>query len=358
MSHLQLVDVSKRYGAVQAVRGASLEVRAGEFVSLLGPSGSGKTTTLMMIAGFEEPTEGSILLAGRQIEHVPPNQRDIGMVFQSYALFPHLSIADNVAFPLKVRRRPRAAIADAVARTLALVGLSDKADRLPRQLSGGQQQRVALARALVYEPKLLLLDEPLSALDKNLREQMQIELRRVHRQVGITTLYVTHDQTEAMTLSDRIVVFNGGRIEQTGAPLDVYDRPVSRFAATFVGDSNILDGRIGDDPAELMLPCGTRLRSPHPLPADPAGEASLLVRPEHIHLGEPPASLPANSLTVQVNSVLNMGSSLLIIGQHRGSDLRIRSALSARNAVDEGTLLPVWWEPTNSWPIPAAPAAQ
>lgn len=207
-------------------------------------------------------------------------------------------------------------------------------------------------RALVYEPKLLLLDEPLSALDNNLRKQMQIELRRVHRQVGNTTLSVTHDQTEAMTLSDRIVVFNCGRIEQTGAPLDVYNRPMSRFAATFVGDSNILDGRIGDDPAELMLPCGTRVRSPHSLPADHAGGASLLVRPEQIHVGEPSPSVTANSLTVQVSSVLNRGSSILIIGQHRGSDLRIRSAPSAGNAVAEDAMLPAWWESGNSWPIP------
>ena len=356
MSHLQLIDVTKRYGAVQAVIGASLDVQAGEFVSLLGPSGSGKTTTLMMIAGFEEPSEGSILLAGQRVEHVPPNLRDIGMVFQNYALFPHLTIADNVAFPLKVRRRPRAEITAAVRRVLALVGLADKADRLPRQLSGGQQQRVALARALVYEPKLLLLDEPLSALDKNLREQMQIELRRIHRTVGITTLYVTHDQTEAMTLSDRIVVFNRGRIEQVGAPLDVYARPVSRFAATFIGDSNILDGRIGSAPTELVIADGTRVHAPHPLPANGSGEASMLVRPEDIHLGPPPDGFPANTLTIQVTSILNMGSGVLIIAQHQGNEVRIRSALSALGMAGEGASLPVWWAPESSWPIPSAAA--
>jgi putative spermidine/putrescine transport system ATP-binding protein len=274
------------------------------------------------------------------------------MVFQSYALFPHLSIADNVAFPLKVRRRPRAEVAAAVRRTLTLVGLSDKADQLPRQLSGGQQQRVALARALVYEPKLLLLDEPLSALDKSLREQMQIELRRVHRQVGITTLYVTHDQTEAITLSDRIVVFNGGRIEQIGAPLDVYARPASRFAAAFVGDSNILDGRIGDAPVELIIADGIRIQAPHPLAADSTGRASLLVRPEHIQVGGPPDGSQANALTVRVTSVLNVGSGMVIITEYAGGELRIRSPLSSAAMPHEGASLPVWWAPENSWPIP------
>jgi putative spermidine/putrescine transport system ATP-binding protein len=288
---------------------------------------------------------------------VPPNRRDIGMVFQSYALFPHLSIAENVAFPLKVRGRPRAETGIAVRRALALVGLSDKADRLPRQLSGGQQQRVALARALVYEPKLLLLDEPLSALDKNLREQMQIELRRVHRTVGITTLYVTHDQTEAMTLSDRVVVFNGGRIEQVGAPLDVYARPVSRFAATFVGDSSILDGHVGAAPTDLVMAEGARVRSPHPLLAGTDGAASLLVRPEHIHLGPPPAGLAHNALTVRVTGVLNVGSGLLVVAQHGDCEIRIRCAVAEREAAVEGSLVPVWWAPEHSWPIPPAAAS-
>jgi putative spermidine/putrescine transport system ATP-binding protein len=352
MSHLHLVDVSKRYGGVQAVIGASLEVQAGEFVSLLGPSGSGKTTTLMMIAGFEEPSSGSILLAGKHVEHVPPNQRDIGMVFQNYALFPHLTIAENVAFPLRVRRRPKHEVTAAIGRALALVGLSDKADRLPKQLSGGQQQRVALARALVYEPKLLLLDEPLSALDKNLREQMQIELRRIHRQVGITTLYVTHDQTEAMTLSDRIVVFNRGRIEQVGAPLEIYGRPASRFAASFIGDSNILEGRVGEAPTELRGGDGLRVLAGNPILPDGQGEACVLVRPEDIELGEPPDGRPANRLTVQVTSVLNMGAGILILAQHGGREIRIRSATSALSAAREGAPLPVWWAPEKSWPIP------
>ncbi|TSH93465.1 ABC transporter ATP-binding protein [Verticiella sediminum] len=351
---MQLVGVSKRYGTVQAVIDAVLDVQDGEFISLLGPSGSGKTSTLMMIAGFEEPTEGSILLGGRHVEHVPPNQRDIGMVFQNYALFPHLTIAENVAFPLKVRRRPAASIDAEVRRVLALVGLADKAGRLPKQLSGGQQQRVALARALVYEPKLLLLDEPLSALDKNLREQMQIELRRIHRQVGITTLYVTHDQSEAMTLSDRIVVFNRGRIEQVGTPLDVYARPASRFAATFIGDSNIFDGRVGAAPDELLADGGLQIRASHQLLADKAGGACVLVRPEDMHIGQPPEGQAANTLTAQVGSVLNLGSAALIIAQHAGQELRIRASVSALADAAEGSRIPLWWRPECSWPVPPA----
>ncbi len=352
MSHLHLRQVSKRFGAVQAVIDATLQVQAGEFVSLLGPSGSGKTTTLMMIAGFEEPTAGSIELAGRQVEHVPPNQRDIGMVFQNYALFPHLSIAANIAFPLKVRGRPRAETEAAVRGALALVGLEEMATRLPRQLSGGQQQRVALARALVYQPKLLLLDEPLSALDKNLREQMQIELRRIHRQVGITTLYVTHDQAEAMTLSDRIVVFNRGRIEQVGAPLEVYARPATRFAAGFIGDSTILDGTASTAPTELRLPDGTTLHTAQPLHTNATGAASLLIRPEDFHLGEPPAG--ANALPVQVLSVLNLGPHLLLIGQHAGREIRIRTPVSPAALASEGSTITAWWLPAKSWPIPPA----
>ncbi|WP_454719583.1 MULTISPECIES: ABC transporter ATP-binding protein [Cupriavidus] len=354
MSHLQLVGVSKRYGAVQAVIDAALEVQDGEFVSLLGPSGSGKTSTLMMIAGFEEPSEGSILLGGQHVENVPSNRRDIGMVFQSYALFPHLSIAENVAFPLKVRRRPAAETDAAVRRVLALVGLADKADRKPKQLSGGQQQRVALARALVYEPKLLLLDEPLSALDKNMREQMQIELRRIHQQVGITTLYVTHDQSEAMTLSDRIVVFNHGRIEQVGTPLDVYAHPVSRFAATFIGDSNIFDGRPGASAGELLAEGGLTIRAARPLAADRSGQACLLVRPEDIHIGQPPEGAVANTLVARVSSVLNMGSGLLVIARHGGRELRVRAPVSALAAAGEGASIPLWWTPESTWPIPPA----
>jgi putative spermidine/putrescine transport system ATP-binding protein len=205
---LELLNLHKNYGPVQAVGDVSLAIAAGEFVTLLGPSGSGKTTTLSMIAGLTEPTSGSILLDGRPLDPLPPYRRDIGVVFQDYALFPHMTVARNVAFPLEMRRKPRAEVSRSVARALAQVGLSQYGERYPRQLSGGQQQRVALARAMVFEPRLLLMDEPLGALDRKLREQMQVEIMRLHRELGVSIVYVTHDQDEALMMSDRIAVFN------------------------------------------------------------------------------------------------------------------------------------------------------
>src|SRR5215813_3667788 len=230
-------------GGTNAVDDVSLDVGRGEFVTLLGPSGSGKTTTLLMIAGFESPTSGVIELDGHDLVRSKPYERNIGMVFQNYALFPHMTAAKNVVFPLKMRRFPRRDIEARAQRMLELVGLRRFADRYPRELSGGQQQRVALARGLVFNPDVLLLDEPLGALDKNLREQMQVEIKRIHREVGITMVYVTHDHTEAMTMSDRVAVFRDGRIEQLGSPLAVYDRPANRFVAEFIGDSNFFAGR-------------------------------------------------------------------------------------------------------------------
>ncbi len=229
--------------------GVDLQIRKGEFVTLLGPSGSGKTTTLSMIAGFEAPSEGDISINGRSLVSAPVHQRNIGVVFQNYALFPHMTAQENVAFPLRMRKLNAKDAMDRAKRALASVGLSGHLEKLPTQMSGGQQQRVALARALVFEPDVLLLDEPLSALDKNLREQMQLEIKRLHTELGMTTLFVTHDQSEAMAMSDRIAVFNRGKIEQFDAPLTVYDRPATRFVATFIGDSNLFDVVI-DDPAE------------------------------------------------------------------------------------------------------------
>jgi len=232
--------VSKQYPGSDhpAVDRVSFEIRQGEFLTLLGPSGSGKTTSLMMLAGFEAVSSGAILLDGQPIERLPAHQRGMGVVFQSYSLFPHLSVAENVAFPLKVRKRPAPEIAERVARALDRVHLRDFAGRRPQQLSGGQQQRVALARALVFEPRLVLMDEPLAALDKRLREELQLEIRRLHREVGVTMVFVTHDQGEAMTLSDRVAVFNRGRIEQLDAPHVLYDRPANPFVASFLGDNN------------------------------------------------------------------------------------------------------------------------
>jgi mannopine transport system ATP-binding protein len=239
---ITFANISKRYGAVVAIDGVSIEVEAGEFVSLLGPSGSGKTTMLMMLAGFEQPSEGQMKIGERDVTHVPPNRRDIGVVFQRYALFPHLTVGQNIGFPLKMRNLPKAEIRRRVADALGLVRLEGYEARLPNQLSGGQQQRVAVARALVFNPSVLLMDEPLGALDKKLRTHMQAEIRRIQRSVGVTMIYVTHDQDEAFTMSDRVAVIHEGRLAQIGSPIDLYRAPATPFVADFVGQMNFLDG--------------------------------------------------------------------------------------------------------------------
>ena len=242
--NLDIQKVKKVYGGVTAVDEASLTVQRGEFLTLLGPSGSGKTTLLMMIAGFVQPDSGSIFLNAQPIGHLPPERRNFGMVFQGYALFPHLTVFENVAFPLKVRNRSRHEIEQKVRATLELVQLSSQAERLPRQISGGQQQRVALARAMVFTPHLLLLDEPLSALDKMLRAELQEELKRLHQRVGLTFIYVTHDQDEALSMSDRVAVMRDGKLIQCGSPTELYEEPKTTFVANFLGKSNFLRGRV------------------------------------------------------------------------------------------------------------------
>ncbi|HEY8611489.1 MAG TPA: ABC transporter ATP-binding protein [Roseomonas sp.] len=279
---LSLQGVGKRYGDFNAVQGASLEVASGQFLTLLGPSGSGKTTILMMIAGFVEPTSGRILLDGRDITSLPPERRDFGMVFQGYALFPHMTVAENVAFPLRVRHLGRADRDAKVRATLDLVQLDRFADRRPSQLSGGQQQRVALARALVFDPALLLLDEPLSALDKKLRAELQDELKALHRRVGRTFINVTHDQEEALSLSDRIAILNHGHIVQIGSPEALYERPATRFVADFLGKSNFIEGVAEGDSGGISLQRGaSRVLARGTVPA---GRALLSLRPEKIVL--------------------------------------------------------------------------
>ena len=273
---LALRALTRRYPNFTAVDGIDLDVASGEFLTLLGPSGSGKTTTLMMIAGFTPPSHGDILLDDRSVVALAPERRNMGVVFQNYALFPHMTVAENVAFPLRMRNQPKPVIAEKVAAALRLVQLETLGERLPRQLSGGQQQRIALARALVFNPDLLLMDEPLGALDKNLREQMQFELKRLHGELGVTILYVTHDQEEALTMSDRIALMNKGAIAQVGTAEDLYERPTSRFVAEFIGESNVIEGHT-TEPGEFVAKGGVRF----PLPRVPDRHATLMVvRPE------------------------------------------------------------------------------
>jgi iron(III) transport system ATP-binding protein len=274
-------------GEVMAVDHVFIEIERGELVTLLGPSGCGKTTTLRLIAGFEFPTQGTISLDGQVINDTPPHKRDMSMVFQSYAIFPHLSVYENMAYGLKVQRLPKDEVRERVAKAMALVELTGLENRAPNQLSGGQQQRVALARALVMEPKVLLMDEPLSNLDAKLREQMRTEIRRIQKRLGITSVYVTHDQVEAMTLSDRVVVMNEGRIEQIGSPTEIYRRPQTRFVADFIGQANFVDGVVrGRHDGQLALEAlGTTLTVPAPGGEFQVGQmATLVVRPEMVKL--------------------------------------------------------------------------
>ncbi|MBP0496127.1 ABC transporter ATP-binding protein [Pararoseomonas indoligenes] len=286
---LELRGIRKHYGRHAAVDDVSLKLRHGEFLTFLGPSGSGKTTTLMMVAGLQQPDSGQIILAGKPVDRLPPYKRDIGMVFQHYALFPHMTVRRNVAFPLEMRGTPRAEAERMVTAALAMVGLPDHGDRLPRQLSGGQQQRVALARAMVYRPALLLMDEPLGALDKALREGLQLEIKRLHREQRMSVLYVTHDQSEALTMSDRIAVFDGGRIQQIGTPSDLYERPATRFVAGFVGETNFVPaellGREGE--ARRALVAGVPMPVSARFLAAPGTPAVLAIRPERLRLSAP-----------------------------------------------------------------------
>ncbi|MBD3894464.1 ABC transporter ATP-binding protein [Halomonas sp. ML-15] len=311
----RFTNVQKSYDGVElVVKDFNLDIRKGEFVTLLGPSGSGKTTCLMMMAGFETPTHGEILLKGEPISGLPPHKRGIGMVFQNYALFPHMTVAENLAFPLEVRHLSKAQTKEKVARALAMVRLEEFGDRRPAQLSGGQQQRVALARALVFEPELVLMDEPLGALDKNLREEMQYEIKRIHASLGVTMIYVTHDQTEALTMSDRIAVFNDGVVQQLASPDELYERPENAFVAYFIGENNRLLGevseRVGDD-------CKVRLDSGDTVIAKPVAvggvgsRTTLSLRPERVSILHGDAAEQFdNQFTATVQEVIYLGDHL------------------------------------------------
>jgi spermidine/putrescine transport system ATP-binding protein len=318
LAAIELVGVEKGFTGgghdVRAVDEVNLRIAEGEFFSLLGPSGCGKTTTLRMIAGFEEPTSGQILLHGRDMVGVPPFRRDVNMVFQQYALFPHMDVFENVAFGLRRKKVDRNEIRRRVTEALALVELEGREKRKPRQLSGGQQQRVALARALVNRPRALLLDEPLGALDLKLRQAMQLELKRIQREVGITFVYVTHDQEEALTMSDRLVVMNAGRIEQLGSPRELYEHPATRFVANFIGTSNVLTGRLerkGDGWALAGLGPDQRVLVADAGQASDGQDVELAIRPEKIVLRteqDPPPS-DRSALRVRVDEVVYLGTS-------------------------------------------------
>jgi spermidine/putrescine ABC transporter ATP-binding subunit len=301
---VELQGCTRAYGSVRAVEALDLAVLEGEFLSLLGPSGCGKTTTLNLIAGFVEPTAGRILIDGEDVTGRPPHLRGLGVVFQSYALFPHLSVFENVAFGLRERKVPTAEITQRVGEALALVRLEGRERQRPAQLSGGMQQRVALARALVYRPRVVLLDEPLAALDKRLREEMRLELRTIQRSIGITTIFVTHDQAEALGLSDRIAVMRAGRIEQLGAPREIYERPATRFVADFIGASTVLRGRaVAADRVEVAPGAILQVAAPRALVA--GAEVDLAIRPERVRLASAPG---ANVVEVRIEGLVYQGA--------------------------------------------------
>ena len=351
---LRLTGISKSYGSFKALQPTDLDVKAGEFLTLLGPSGSGKTTLLNLTAGYIEPTSGGIRIGERDVTHVPARHRNIGMVFQNYALFPHMSVGENVAYGLSVRRLPKPDIIRRVAGILELMRLDGFADRPVQQLSGGQQQRVALARALVIEPDVLLMDEPLGALDKQLRRSVQLELRRLHQKLGRTTIYVTHDQEEALVLSDRIAVMDSGRIQQLGTVDDLYDRPVNAFVAGFIGESNLLPVRVlsaSGGKASVDVEAFRRTIAVDAAPGTAAGEpARLLIRPEHVELGSDGDGVAAEIVEV------------IYLGELTQLTLRLESGqtLAARQITDRtlqaGARVHVSWKPGHVRAVPHSPS--
>lgn len=348
-THISLSGVTKDYGLARpAVADVDLEIEGGEFVSFLGPSGSGKTTTLNMIAGLETVTRGTVSLDGVDVSHLPAYKRNLGMLFQNYALFPHMTVAQNVAYPLRERKVGKAEIAQRVAAVLELVQLTGREAALPKQLSGGQQQRVALARSIVFNPRALLLDEPLGALDKNLRAALQLELRRIHREVGSTFVFVTHDQEEAMTLSDRIVLFREGGVEQVGTPEDLYQRPNTLFAARFLGDSNTF--RVVPQSDGSVAYGDTRwTTTPESLaPGAANGQAAyVVVRPEHMQLAQGdrrPDGMP--SVRVQVQDVEYVGSFQRVVARSTDRDELITAKLDPGSVTPQvGAEVDLWWRP-------------
>jgi spermidine/putrescine transport system ATP-binding protein len=360
---IDLAGVAKEFHArgevVTAVSDIDLQIAEGEFFSLLGPSGCGKTTTMRMIAGFEEPTRGAIQLHGQDVTDIPPNKRDVNMVFQSYALFPHMNVSENVAFGLRRKRVARAEITRRVGEMLEIVDLGGRGERRPRELSGGQQQRVALARALVNNPRALLLDEPLGALDLKLRQAMQVELKRIQREVGITFVYVTHDQNEALTMSDRIAVMNDGSIEQLGSPREIYEHPRTKFVAGFIGTSNLLSGtvtRVDGGQAMIEVSPDERIIVPvRPgLGVSAGAQLELTVRPEKIDLSAAPPAGGGCALRGTVTEVVYLGTSTnFAVTTTTGADMVVfqQNSASAGQLAARGDGIWLSWQPQHSYPI-------
>ena len=339
---IEIRNLTKRFGAATALDGVSLDIAPGELFFLLGPSGCGKTTLLRHIAGFYEPDEGAIRIGGEDVTRLPPHKRDTGMVFQSYALWPHMTLAENVAFGLRMRRVGKAETADRVRKALAAVKMEDKADRKPNQLSGGQQQRVALARALVVQPRCLLLDEPLSNLDAKLRLEMRGEIRRICKEAGLTAVYVTHDQKEALSIADRLAVMQAGRLEQVGAPLEVYRAPRNRFVASFIGETNFLPPDFFGDAASFP------------------GARTLSVRPETVRLGPPPAGAPALRFGGTIHGTVYLGETaehLLDVDRPGLPPLKVFELNPSLLARDEARRVEAWVAPSDVVPLPDGPAA-
>jgi putative spermidine/putrescine transport system ATP-binding protein len=341
-------EVQKSYdGETLVVKNLNLDIARGEFVTMLGPSGSGKTTCLMMLAGFETATHGEIYLDGKGINKVAPHRRDIGMVFQNYALFPHMTVAENLAFPLEVRKQSKEDIKQRVDRALDMVRLSGFGNRRPAQLSGGQQQRVALARALVFEPKLVLLDEPLGALDKNLREEMQYELKHIHQNLGLTMVFVTHDQSEALTMSDRIAVFDDGVIQQIDSPSVLYEQPKNAFVAYFIGENNRFTGvvtELSSDECTVQIDGGDTIKA-KPVNVNAVGDKTTLsLRPERVNINPEPGSM-ANTLDAKVNELIYLGDHIrtrVAVAGNDGFVIKIPNS-HEHSSLAEGETVKVGW---------------
>ena len=350
MKHLvSFKNIQKTYDGIRpVVKDLNLDIKEGEFVTLLGPSGSGKTTSLMMLAGFETPTAGEILLAGRAINHVPPHKRDIGMVFQNYALFPHMTVAENLGFPLSVRGLNRTDISERVKRVLSMVQLDAFAQRYPAQLSGGQQQRVALARALVFEPQLVLMDEPLGALDKQLREHMQMEIKHLHQRLGVTVVYVTHDQGEALTMSDRVAVFHQGEIQQIAPPRTLYEEPKNTFVANFIGENNRLSGRLHSQDGErcvVELGRGEKVQALAVNVGRTGDPVTLSIRPERICLNGSSEAC-ANRFSGRVEEFIYLGDHVRVRMEVCGkTDFFVKQPIAELDpSLAVGDVVPLGWQ--------------